>query len=72
LHAQTVQAYAKAAAFFKPASQMWQAPYWSLGFSIDPDALLVNADPLFTAHRELLVTLAARYRLPWGLMLRSS
>jgi hypothetical protein len=50
----------------------WQAPYWSLAFSIDPDALLVNADPLFTAHRELLVTLAGRYRLPWGLMLRSS
>jgi putative ABC transport system substrate-binding protein len=28
------------------------------------DALLVNADALFTAQRELLVTLAARYRLP--------
>jgi len=28
------------------------------------DALLVNADALFTAQRELLVTLAARYSLP--------
>jgi putative tryptophan/tyrosine transport system substrate-binding protein len=28
------------------------------------DALLVNADALFTAQRELLVALAARYRLP--------
>jgi putative tryptophan/tyrosine transport system substrate-binding protein len=28
------------------------------------DALLVNADSLFTAQRELLATLAARYRLP--------
>jgi putative tryptophan/tyrosine transport system substrate-binding protein len=28
------------------------------------DALLVNADALFTAQRELLVALAARYRMP--------
>jgi len=28
------------------------------------DALLVNADALFTAERELLVALAARYRMP--------
>jgi putative tryptophan/tyrosine transport system substrate-binding protein len=28
------------------------------------DALLVNADALFTSQRELLVTLAARYRVP--------
>src|SRR5262249_22762345 len=34
------------------------------GVQQQSDALLVNPDALFTAHRELLVMLSARYRLP--------